>query len=265
MGIFKSDFDIGKTATEDKFLQKLRKERRYIYVTANKNEHLIAGAAQAFFEGRPGNIQAALLHAKTAGRHILHSSAVNILFDLSEKSGTKCADITLALAKILEEDRSAVLSNALNEAIEHDIGGEPFFSLLLDAGAEANARICGYQGNIIATAIHAKQPISVTKLLHDRGGSFDDTRTTMLSLGYDANELITLDHYQKELTGKTTAPEADMPAPEEADMRDVMLEILAELKEITRRLPPPAEPAANANQPEGKTPLRIHSSKGARL
>jgi hypothetical protein len=249
MGILKNDFDIGNNGTEEKFVKKLGKT--YTYASeSRKNKLLIGGAVQAFLQGRPENIQAALLHrTKTAGYLPYHNTTADILFDLSEKSTNKLDDITLALAKIPEDERKAVLNKVLHDALGEIIGGEPFFSLLLEAGADANAVIDGHPGMLIVRAIDANHPISVIKLLHDSGASFDDARTTMHGKGRDSADIATLDHYQKVLTGKTPDAETDQPAPEEADTRELLRAILAELKEITRRLPP-AEPAANADRPK---------------
>ena len=145
------------------------------------------GALHAFREKRPENIQTLLLHADTIRDGHYYPNPVHaILIDLSETSADKVADIKLALAKFPEEDRKELLNKTLNNAIWGQAGGEAFYALLLQAGADANAGIDGYAGIILARAVFRNHSLSVIKLLVDNGASFKDALTTMYSCGFSS-------------------------------------------------------------------------------
>jgi hypothetical protein len=260
MGLFKSKkgyANIGKKSPADKFLEAFRKVANS---NPAKSQALLDGALQSFHEGRPENIQALILNADLDS---FYNHTRYILFRMSEKSDDKLADIKLALAKIPEEARENFLSKVLHSAILYKTdlyvtGREPFYSLLLQAGADANAPINGCAGAILAKAVSCHHPISVIKLLHDNGASFKDALTTMYNGDYSADSKDTLKHYQQELEDKPATSEAAPSAAEEA-----LRQMLEQVGELTERVSALTEEVrslkspADATTPEKKAAPRL--------
>jgi len=273
----------GKDGTTDQFLETLEKvAARNSYWDGKPEDKvniLMDAALEAFFEGHPENIQTALQNFKTITFSKIYRDIscsyrddpafyfiTSTLYKLAEKSDDKLADITLALAKIPAEDRERLLNKALNTAIYKGIGEKSFFSLLLQSGADANARIDGQPGALLVTAVCSGHPTyvakSIVKLLHDNGASFDDAFTTMDHQNRTANNIKSLKIFQEQIAGKPAAAEAppSSPVTEEALLKvleamqqtqEEMRREIAELRqELTERLPPPAE---LASQPQKKT------------
>jgi len=264
MGLFKSKpnySEIGRNGTTDQFSQAIAKKKTdpgYYYDADTRD--LVDGAILAFREGRTANVQTALANAEALKSYHYRQPVPAILLKLSEGRDDKQAAISLALETFSADEKQKLVNDALNDAIVNGIGGEPFFALLLESGAQANAEINGHAGNILVSATHYKSPISVIKLLHEKGASFDDALDTMHSRGYQTADIDRLKHYQERMVGKpATAGEASCPPSMDQAMQKVletmmhMQDQITELTEKLDRLTAPV-PAANENQPEkGKT------------
>ncbi len=259
MGIFKDYSDIGKNGPSEKFL-KVYKDKAQYHTYSTKAYNMINGAIAAFYEGRPENVQAAMANEKSIRSYNYWQLAPNVLFKITEKTNEKLANINLAVAKIPEQDRKEFLSTALNNAFGNNIGNEVFYSTMLQAGADANASIDGHAGALLVTAACNKQPISVIKLLYDNGASFDDALTTMHSQGHETADIDRLKFFEEKVTGSKPAPAKAEPAvqpipvavTQDADVRELLVLILEQMTEITKRLPPPPaeQPVANTTQPQ---------------
>jgi hypothetical protein len=225
--MFKNYFSIGKKRSPDKLLKALCSTKSVDWETKSKNDSLLDGAVEAFHEGRPENIQKAFLNAESIKNWHYRYPALTILQKVAAKSNDKATDINRTIALIPEHDREAILSKALNDAVRKGIGGETFYALLLEAGADANAKIDGYAGAILATAASNKVPISVIELLVNKGASFKDACTTMHSLNYDPASINNLKHFEKQITGG---------AAEEADVSDILREMQEQIRVLTEKL-----------------------------
>jgi hypothetical protein len=248
MSIFKKKinyYDIGKDGSADKFFEGFLKALSSDSAQANAGT-LVDGAVQALREGRPDNIQTAFLNERTLKNSQSHTyPSVYILLKLTEGSHDKPAAVKLALEKLPEDEREDLLNNALYYAVNHNIGGERFFSLLLESGAKANAKIDGHAGSILVTAMMRQSPLSVIKLLHDKGASFDDALTAMEIRGYNKTFAKKLEFYREKVEGKPAvtegqlaAAEAIHAATEEAlpTLIGVMQQMMEQVADLTERV-----------------------------
>jgi hypothetical protein len=205
---------LGRKAPEDKFLEAFRK---FSFSDWNQSvgqvRHLVQGAMQAFEEGHPENVQTMILHAKSVESHLegykYPSFVPTVLLKLTEKSDDKLAVIDLALAKIPEEDRENILSNALKTAVSRSVGEEPFFALLCGAGA-----------------------------------SCDSALSKMQAQGYATDDVDRLKFFQERIEGKTaSATAAPQPAAKEVlpAMMDIVQQMQEQMKVITAQVSDLAE------------------------
>ncbi len=239
-------FNAGKNGSVDQFLA-ANKAASLIPDAGAGQQELQNGAIQAFKEGRPENVQAVLLNRddfKIDGK----DAVADILLKLAGGNDKASDIINLAVAKHTEQGKRSALSYALNDAISRNIGDKSFYEALLKSGANANVENGrGFTGVILANAVTQHHSLSVVKLLHEKGASFDDARLLMQSdkkfWGTDCIE--SLNAYQEKITGK--------PAGITGDLSPKVLEIIEQLqqqvKDITERLDR-VEPAVNSPQPQ---------------
>jgi hypothetical protein len=256
MGLFNDNYDTGKNASTDKFLSALKKLKSYAPDTRDKNKVLLDGAAQAFREGRPQNVQTAIANVKALDSRYCPNLVPVVLFEISKNSGDKLSAINRALANVPEDGRQDVLNHALNDAIGNKIGDESFFAALLEAGADAKADVNGPSG-LLATAISGAAPLSFIKLLHDSGADFDHALGTLHSRGSKTEDIDRLEHYRKKTTAGIGMEEAMIA------VLTTLQQIQNQIRELTARIDrlSPPEPAANTNLPKDvkdrpKSPVR---------
>lgn len=260
MGLFKSKpsyYEIGRYGTPEQFAQLLQNSKANpggYYETDRRD--LVDGALRAFHEGRPENIQMVVANPEAVKSQRYHYVVPGVLLKLTEGSSDKLAVIIRALEKVPAEDQQKTLNNALNEALMYGIGDEPFFAALLKSGANANVKVGGYAGGLLAAAACYKHPVSVIKLLHDNGASFEDALHGMHLRGHQTPDIDRLKHYQEKVTGKpaVAAEAACQPGMDKAlvALLETVLHMQEQLVELTKkvdRLSAPM-PAANTNAKE---------------
>ncbi len=161
-----------------------------MYLGAKDQRELRRGAVQAFHEGRPENIQTALLYGAEFGIHDSYVSLYpkypedarqNILSDLINGGNDPSDVINLVLLlNVADDERQAVLDRALLSIIRKSLpGGEPYIAALLNVGADPNAGEDGYKGMTLAASLNYNQPLSVIDMLYKNGASFDDAIESM--------------------------------------------------------------------------------------
>lgn len=260
MDLFKDYYDIGKNNSAGKFLSELKKVKSYYVDTQNKNKQLIDGALFSFYQGRPENIQTAILNAKDIDSRHYPNLVPVVLCEISKNSSDKIHDIALALAKIPEHDRQDFLNKVLSDALLNNVGGEPFFVALLNAGADAKADINGHAG-LLATAVSCAAPFSFIKLLHDSGASFEDALATLHSRGSKTEDVGRLEYYRKKIGTGSAETTTCSPVMEEGmiSMLETLQQIQEQIADLTGQVSRLTEkvdslstpkPAANKNQPE---------------
>lgn len=230
--MFRNYTGIGKKSSTEKFVKHLGRIKSYSWETESKNNKLIAGALQAFAEGRPQNIQSALANAKAVETWEHPALIPSILLKVTEKSDDKKAAMELALANVSANDREPLLSRALDKAIETNTGGEDFYALLIKSGANANAAIDGFAETPLVTATVARSPFTVIKLLHDNGADLSEAITTMHSQGRNSDEINRLEHYKQKLEGNKSQA-APVAVEGEEDIRESLSEIKQQLRDLT--------------------------------
>ena len=253
MEIFKNYFEIGKNATAEEFRAANKKalKKRNPYTAQLE---LQRGAIQAFSEGRPENVQTVLSNLdefRIKTRHNRYDtsfediSVIASLLRLTEGNDNPSAAISLALEKIPEQAKQGVLDNLLYKYIYSYGATTTFVDGLLKAGANANA----FEGQILAQAAARSRHISVVKLLHDNGASFDDALFTMQTKNWEQKFINGLKAYREEITGE--------PATEDAKTQATMAQLLEQVAVLTEKVgdltekldkTSSATPASNANQ-----------------
>ncbi len=254
MGIFKDYFKIGQTVTPDQFLTTYKSKAQNNEYSNNARD-MIAGALKAFGEGHPANVQAALAHVEELQSYNYTNMATRILHQLPERYGDKLKDLEMAIAEVPEKDRKDFLSKALYAAVNYRIGDDRFCELLLEAGADANYAVGGHAGIMLVVAACNQQSMNVIKLLHEHGASFEDALMTMHCQNRKTDDIERLKFFQQKLTGVAEQKPASLAAPDlqSDDVRVLLAEILEQMKEITKRLPPLPEEQNNA-KPQIKKP-----------
>jgi hypothetical protein len=234
MGIFKeTDYvAIGRDAMPEFFLAELKREKRNYKKEAAKNKKVLAGAFEAFRQGRPENIQAYI--ADVANTTSVHGSIdctgiAKTLLRLTEENSDKPAALDLALEGMTQQQRQKTLNAALLGACDgmEGIGGDPFYALLLNAGADPNAEM---KANYICSAfvgsiINGKS--SLVKLLHESGGNFEKAKPF-----FDEHSLPhwvgNFKSYRESLEGKPAAVEAG-----DGDLRQAVIEMRQQIEDLT--------------------------------
>jgi hypothetical protein len=250
----KSAFDIGKTGSAEKFLKKLKSTKSYGYQTQAKNDALLKGAAEAFHEGRPENIQIAMSNAQSLGDRgwgILYDFRCSIFSILLKGRNDQAADIDLALEKLSPQDRKKLLNSTLHDAVSL-VGQEDLIPILLNAGADANARIKNNQGDILVAAATRGATFPVIKLLHEHGASFDDALNTMSTGSYTLENIEKLKLVRTRLRAQPeseTKPTTSAPTDIQ-DLRDKMERLQEQVDLITKRLPPLQEAPSTPPPPK---------------
>ncbi len=255
MGIFKDYFKIGKTAPPEEFLKTYKSKAKNTDYNNNASD-MIAGALKAFGEGQPTNVQAILSHVQELESYNYSNMATRVLSQLPEKFGGKDKDLEMALAELPEKDRKDFLSKALYTAVNYRIGDDKFCELLLKAGEDANYAVGGHAGIMLVVATCNQQSMNVIKLLHEHGASFDDALMTMHCQNRRNDDIERLKFFQQKLTGAAEQKPAGLASPDlqSDDVRVLLAEILEQMKEITKRLPPLPEDQQDAAQPKIKKP-----------
>jgi len=261
MDLFKDYYDIGKSGSADKFLNEFKKLKSYLPDTRRKNQSLIDGAAFAFLQRRPENIQTVISNAKSIDSRVYPNLIPNVLFQLTRDGGDKLSTITLALAKVPEDARQQVLNTALHDALANNIGGVSFFSALLKAGAEPNGAVNGEAG-ILATAISSAAPVSFIKALHDGGAEFDKALDTLHTRGSKTEDVDRLEYYRKQIAADPAAAgEGCKPGIEDAmikvlqtlqQMHDQIGDLTGQVSDLAEKVEHLSAQAANKNAPEEK-------------
>jgi hypothetical protein len=281
--------NIGRNGTPEQFIETFRellgtdkvrpgvlisRWEKQIYLR-DKADILFAEAAEAFYEGRPENVQAFFERGKDIkfGKVFYDknyfSLATEKLLDLLRSNRDMEADIGLALAKVSPEDKQEILNLALEKAAG-PYWKHMFVGPLLESGADINVEFYGVAGSILAAAICYPgytygAPPSVIKLLYDHGASFDAAREVFLSDEYNkryngkGERLERLEFYRAALEGKPDAAEIkhDVVEIKMEDFQLMQEEILRLTKEVERLS---SAPAANANQPAEKKKTYVRMS-----
>jgi len=264
MSIFKKKkkktfFDVGKGDSSEDFLRILKAAAPASQL--NVITELYDGAAQAFREGRPGNIQTAFLNEELTQWYDIGPTA-QLLLKISEEADDKLAAIALAFEKIPAPDRPGKLNKLLNQAIDKNVGDKSFYALLLDAGAEADA----FSGHLLVTAAGSANPVPAIKLLLERGASLDDARESAGRRPHTESHIAAWLTFYEEKIARETAAEKIM-----GQMREQIAELternsglekqIGSLTGEVTRLPVQA-PASADKQPKNPTQgkLRIRPS-----
>ncbi len=233
MGIFGKKIDyvaVGKTGTTDEFLAAYNKRKKDYYDNYNKNADLTEGAIEAFHAGRPENIQARVFNEKNI------SELASLLLDVTRNSENKLRDLNLALAIRPEKDKQLTIDQMFRQAVESNIGGEPFFSLLIQTGADANAQIPGMsKDSLLAKAIQRKAELPVIQLLYDHGASFDDALMAMhRGYNYKSEDIERLKFFQEKIEGApATVAATKRPAVEDSDVSKTLNELKEQISDLT--------------------------------
>jgi len=216
------------------------------YRGTEAQKELRKGALQAFHEGRPENIQIALLYSNEFKIHegyvqnapdVEKNPCENILSELIKGGADPLDVINLALlANTAQDKRQAVLDNSLLKAIMNEIdAGGAFIAALLNAGADANASVKGYKGFTLVRAVEKNQPLSVIEMLYKKGASFDDALESMKANGWEDKMINRVKVLREKFTGQ--------PADEvSASVAELRKEIAQLREQLTGKNP--AAPAA---------------------
>jgi hypothetical protein len=165
--IAEETFEVGLNGSVETFM--------WVWAAESNNNigrpKLQEGAIQAFLEkSHPEKIQFML---SNPDKFDVNVAAVLLSLTRGKESEQAVALIKLALEKVSEEKMLGVLDNALLKHV-YTVGDEPFVKALLLCGADAN----GDKGRVFARAI-VNCSFPVIKLLHDKGGKFEDALAIM--------------------------------------------------------------------------------------
>ncbi len=246
--------DIGQSGTDEQLQKAFNKlaDGHLYTATNNRVQALIDGAVEAFYAGRPENIQKLFQDGRVLGVSFYYDPAY-VLNKISEKGDDKAAGITLALENISEEEKKKVLGKALLGAIDwREHSTESFVGALLKAGADPNADINSGNENILAYAVVNNRPVPVIQLLSDNGADFDKALMFMHSKGYDSKYIDKLKFFEE----KMRVPATPVAQPEDMDIRDALKDIRQQLSVLTEKVDRLSVPAAIEIAPQGRQAVR---------
>ncbi len=262
----KTPFEIGKDGTveelcaaNDKAKNKMGGAYDLYYMGGSDQRELQNGAIEAFKEGRTDNLQCIL--ANPAKFMVCdHSSFYPVdsekIFDQLIKGVTTGSDdqatiITLAMDKFPEQSKQACLDGSLLRAVTDHYYGDDLVAALLKAGAGANAEVQGFKGFVLAKAIESVRMVPTIELLYKAGANFDDALFCIQANKWDEANIRSLKAYREKVTGKPSTIEV---APE------VLQQLLDQVAEITKRLPPAPTPVKSVEQKRFPTRSNLPSN-----
>jgi len=247
--------NFGKEKSPEEFLEAYRKYQHAEY--SIKPNRLVAGAVEAFREGKTENLQMLFTDISLLYHRYRDIRSVSVFQQLTEglEQDSAAALIGLVLTKASDETKQEILDQTLYQGIRN----EKLCAALITAGANPGAEIDGDVGFILISAASRGAPISTVKLLHDNGASFEDALTTAYVKGYNSETRERLEFFRNKLEGKPQPAKEVLPPAltekanavferaEDPEIKDLLRQILAVLDE---RLPPAAEnkPAATSRR-----------------
>lgn len=257
-GIERKPFDIGKDGTLDELKRAVEeargKNRSGYHKGAEDQWTMYEGAVAAFKEGRPENLQAILQDPDAFSVPERYSmiqtpSRYKFLEKAIDGAEDPAAAVTLALAGIPAEERQDMLDDLLCATVCY-LKNEKLVEGLLGAGADPQADLSGFTGLTLARAIEASQTPAVIKRLVDNGADFDDAAFAMMSNNWGADNLAKLNVYKLQLFGTPlSGPAAAEASADDAELRDVIRDMRAEMKALTQEVRSLREELAAATAP----------------
>ena len=174
-------------------------------------EKLYLGAAEAFHEGRPENIQAILADRDNPHWIPKERFVFVVICHLVKGRDDPFNMIMLALEKFSTAQKQEALNGFLYQAFTtrslQGADAEALVEALLKADTDVSlAGDASAISRTMAQAIHIGHSTRLIKLLHENGAQFDEARDLICSRGYNeadiSGDLDRLNALQEEITGE---------------------------------------------------------------
>lgn len=246
----KSPQEIGLNGTEEEFRAAVRATG---YSDKAVRKSLYDGALKAFEEGRPDNLLVMLSEfsdavASALNEHRERESVYAVLRSLSAKATDPAATVMKLLEKMPGEERQSTLDGALAEAL-YNKRGENLLTTFIKAGARAEQKDTrGWEGALLIKAAEMQAPVSVLKILHDAGASFEKALLTMRIGGESESAIDRLYIYREQVTGEP-APEKQQALDTKAVLEEIR-QLRAEITALKGGQAPVAAPVVKPDSPK---------------